>query len=160
MQMRCFRAVRPGLALALLLLTLSPLAGCGPKTGDVKPGGPSLYDKLGGREAIGAVVTDFVESVKLDERIKGKFAGTTDWEGLRTKLTDQICAAAGGPCTYTGKDMKTAHQGMGVTEADFNALVDDLKKTLDKFKVGEKEQAELLQALAPMKKDIVNPPVS
>lgn len=160
MQMRCFRAVRPGLALALLLLTLSPLAGCGPKTGDVKPGGPSLYDKLGGREAIGAVVTDFVESVKLDERIKGKFAGTTDWEGLRTKLTDQICAAAGGPCTYTGKDMKTAHQGMGITEADFNALVDDLKKTLDKFKVGEKEQAELLQALAPMKKDIVNPPVS
>jgi hemoglobin len=160
MQMRCFRAVRPGLALALLLLTLSPLAGCGPKTGDVKPGGPSLYDKLGGREAIGAVVTDFVESVKSDERIKGKFAGTTDWEGLRTKLTDQICAAAGGPCTYTGKDMKTAHQGMGITEADFNALVDDLKKTLDKFKVGEKEQAELLQALAPMKKDIVNPPVS
>ncbi len=160
MQMRCFRAVRPGLALALLLLTLSPLAGCGPKTGDVKPGGPSLYDKLGGREAIGAVVTDFVESVKVDERIKGKFAGTTDWEGLRTKLTDQICAAAGGPCTYTGKDMKTTHQGMGITEADFNALVDDLKKTLDKFKVGEKEQAELLQALAPMKKDIVNPPVS
>ena len=160
MQMRCFRAVRPGLALALLLLTLSPLAGCGPKTGDVEPGGPSLYDKLGGREAIGAVVTDFVESVKVDERIKGKFAGTTDWEGLRTKLTDQICAAAGGPCTYTGKDMKTTHQGMGITEADFNALVDDLKKTLDKFKVGEKEQAELLQALAPMKKDIVNPPVS
>lgn len=149
------RAVLGGLALALL-----PVVGCGPKTGDVKPGGPSLYDKLGGREAIGAVVTDFVESVKTDERIKGKFAGTTDWEGFKTKLTDQLCAAAAGPCTYGGKDMKTAHQGMGLTEADFSAFADDLKKTLDKFKVGEKEQAELLGTLAPMKKDIVTPPAS
>lgn len=155
MQMRCFRAVRPGLALALLLLTLSPLAGCGPKTGDVKPGGPSLYDKLGGREAIGAVVTDFVESVKVDERIKGKFAGTTDWEGLRTKLTDQICAAAGGPCTYTGKDMKTAHAGMGITGEHFNALVEDLVGALEKFKVGHHEQEQLLGALGPMKPEIV-----
>ncbi len=154
MRMRCFRAVLGGLALALLTV------GCGPKTGDVKPGGPSLYDKLGGREAIGAVVADFVESVKTDERIKGRFAGTTDWEGFKTKLTDELCVAAAGPCTYTGKDMKTAHQGMGLTEADYSAFVDDLKKTLDKFKVGEKEQAELLGAIAPMKKDIVSPPIS
>lgn len=155
MRMRCSRAVLGGLALALLTV-----GGCGPKTGDVKPGGPSLYDKLGGREAIGAVVTDFVESVKTDDRIKGKFTGTTDWEGFKTKLTDQICAAAAGPCTYNGKDMKAAHQGMGLSEADFTAFADDLKKTLDKFKVGEKEQAELLGTLAPMKKEIVNPPVS
>ena len=149
------RAVLGGLALALL-----PVVGCGPKTGDVKPGGPSLYDKLGGREATGAVATDFDESVKSDERIKGKYAGTTDWEGFKTKLTDQLCPAAAGPCTYGGKDMKTAHQGMGLTEADFSAFADDLKKTLDKFKVGEKEQAELLGTLAPMKKDIVIPPAS
>ena len=154
MRMRCFCAVLGGLALALLR------AGCGPKTGDAKPGGPSLYDNPGGREAIGAVVADFVESVKTDERIKGRFAGTTDWEGLKTKPTDELCVAAAGPCTYTGKDMKTAHQGMGLTEADYSAFVDDLKKTLDKFKVGEKEQAELLGAIAPMKKDIVSPPIS
>jgi hemoglobin len=152
MLMRSFGSVMGSLALAAVL------AACGPKTGDVKPVGPTLYDKLGGREAIAAVVSDFADSVKTDERIKAKFTGTSDWEGLKNKLTDQLCAAAGGPCTYTGKDMKGAHQGMSITEADYSALVDDLKKTLDKFKVGEKEQAELLATLTPMKKDIVAAP--
>lgn len=153
MRMRCFRlALSMSLSLSILvsgsMLILSSLAGCGPKTGDVKPGGPSLYDKLGGREAIGAVVADWVETSKSDERLKGKFAATTDpvvLDGLRTKFTDQICAAAGGPCTYTGKDMKTE---LGLSESDYGALVEDLKKTLDKFKVGEKEQTELVAVLA------------
>lgn len=158
MRMRGLYSVIAGLLLASLPLATSALSGCGPKTGDVKPGGPSLSDKLGGREAIAAVVADFVETVKADERIKAKFASTTDWDGFSAKLTDQICAAAGGPCKYTGKDMKSVHQGMGVTDAEFNALVEDLKKTLDKFKVGEKEQAELVALLAPMKKDIVTAP--
>ena len=156
MRMRWFGSTMGSLALGCLLL--GPLMACGPKAGAVKTSGPTLYDKLGGREAIGAVVADFVDSVKADDRIKGKFANTTDWEGLRTKLTDQICAAAGGPCTYTGKDMKSAHVGMAITEPEFNAMVEDLKKTLDKFRVGEKEQSELLGALAPMKKDIVSAP--
>lgn len=152
MRMRSFGSVIGCLTLA------AGLAACGPKTGDVKPVGPMLYDKLGGREAIASVVADFVNTVKMDDRIKGKFANTSDWEGFKNKLTDQLCAAAGGPCTYTGKDMKSVHQGMGITEAEFNAMVEDLKKTLDKFKVGEKEQAELVGTLAPMKKDIVSPP--
>lgn len=158
MWMRCLRPVLVCLTLASPLVLAGSLAGCGPKAGDVKPGGPTLADKLGGREAIAAVVTDFLETVKSDDRVKGKFPAATDWEGFRNKLTDQICAAANGPCTYTGKDMKSAHQGMGITEAEFNALVEDLKKTLDKFKVGEKEQAELVGLLAPMKKDIVAAP--
>ena len=70
-------------------------------------------------------------------------------------LVEQICQATGGPCKYTGKDMKTAHPGMNIKEADFDALVEDLKKSLDKFKVGAKEQSELLGALGPMKRDIV-----
>ena len=74
----------------------------------------------------------------------------------KAKLVDQICEASGGPCKYTGKDMKTAHAGMGVTDADFDALVGDLVATLDKFKVPEKEKSELLGALGPMKKDIVS----
>src|SRR5436190_1290792 len=61
----------------------------------------------------------------------------------------------GGPCTYTGRDMKTAHKGMNITDAQFNALVEDLKKTLDKFKVPEKEQGDLLAVLGPMKPQIV-----
>ena len=158
MQMRSFRSVMGSLMLSCLLLGM--FTACGPKAGAVKPGGPTLYDKLGGREAIAAVVADFVDGVKADDRIRAKFANTTDWDGLRTKLTDQICAAAGGPCTYTGKDMKSSHKGMAITEPEFNAMVDDLKKTLDKFKVGEKEQADLIGALAPMKKDIVTAPSS
>jgi len=156
MQMRSFGSVMGSLVLGCLLV--GPLTACGPKAGVVKSGGPTLYDRLGGREAIAAVVADFVDGVKADDRIKAKFANTTDWDGLRTKLTDQICAAAGGPCTYTGKDMKSSHKGMAITEPEFNALVDDLKKTLDKFKVGEKEQADLIGTLAPMKKDIVTAP--
>lgn len=147
-------------ALPCLLLFVGALSGCGPKAGALKPGGPSLYDKLGGREAIAAVVADLVESVKTDERIRGRFPATTDWDGFRAKLTEQLCAAAGGPCTYAGKDMRSAHQGMGISEPEFNAVVDDLKKTLDKLRVGEPEQTELVSLLAPMKKDIVAPPSS
>jgi len=152
MRMRSFGSVIGSLALTAML------AACGPKTGDVKPGGPTLFDKLGGREAIAAVASDFADSVKVDERIKAKFAGTSDWDGFKNKLTDQLCVAAGGPCTYAGKDMKSAHQGMSLAEADYSAFVDDLKKTLEKFKVGEKEQAELLAAVGSMKKDVLLAP--
>jgi len=62
---------------------------------------------------------------------------------------------SGGPCKYTGKDMKTAHKGMGITDADFNALVEDLVKALDKNHVGATEKSELLGALGAMKGDIV-----
>ena len=102
----------------------------------------SLYDRLGGKDAIVAVVDDFVGNVAADNRINRYFA-KTDIPRLKRNLVDQICAGTGGPCTYTGRDMKTAHAGMGVTNADFDALVGDLVKTLDKFKVPEKEKGEL-----------------
>lgn len=70
-------------------------------------------------------------------------------------MVDQICQASGGPCKYTGKDMKSAHQGMGISEADFNALVEDLVGALDKFKVAPEDKQTLLGVLGPMKKDIV-----
>ncbi len=138
------------------LLVSAFLFACGPK-GDVKAGGPSLYDKLGGKNAIEAVVGDFLDNVKADQRISAKFANAKA-DDLKTKLVDQICQAAGGPCTYTGKNMKDAHKGMGVTEAEFNALVEDLVKSLDKFKVGESEKNALLGVLGPMKSDIVESP--
>ena len=115
----------------------------------------SLYDRLGGKGAITAVVDDFVGNVAGDERINGRF-GNTDIPKLKRNLVDQVCAATGGPCTYTGKDMKTAHTGMRIQDAEFGALVEDLIKSLNKFKVGKKEQGELLGALGGMKKDIVN----
>jgi hemoglobin len=114
----------------------------------------SLYDRLGGKPAITAVVDDFVARVAADRRINHFFANT-NVPPFKAKLVDQLCEASGGPCKYTGRDMKSAHAGMGVGEADFNALVEDLVTTLDKFKVPEKEKGELLSVLGPMKKDIV-----
>src|SRR5688572_28602324 len=80
----------------------------------------SLYDRLGGKDAISAVVDKFIALVAADDRIKAFFTNA-DPKRLKTMLFDQICQETGGPCKYTGKDMKTAHTGMGVKEADFNA---------------------------------------
>ena len=114
----------------------------------------SLYQRLGGYKAIVAVVDDFVGNVAADRRIN-RFFASTNIPRLKQNLVDQICAAAGGNCIYTGRDMKSAHAGMGVRSQDFNALVGDLTKTLRKFKVPAKEQGQLLAVLGPMKKDIV-----
>jgi hemoglobin len=119
----------------------------------------SLYDRLGGKKAITAVVDEFVGRVAADNRINAFFGATaSDPARLKTfkgNLVDQICQASGGPCKYKGKDMKTAHVGMGISSADFNALVEDLVGALDKFKVGAHEKDQLLGALGPMKADIV-----
>ena len=114
----------------------------------------SLYDRLGGQGAITAVVDDFVGNVAADKRINGFFAGT-DVPRLKRLLVEQICAGTGGPCTYTGRDMQSAHRGMKIDDAEFNALVEDLVKTLDKFNVPSREKNELLAALGPMKPSIV-----
>ena len=116
--------------------------------------GGSLFERLGGKDAITAVVDDFVARCAGDNRINAKFA-RTDIGRLKANLVDQVCAATGGPCTYTGRDMRTTHDGMAVTGGEFEALVADLVATLDKFGVGEAEKAELLGALAPMRSDIV-----
>jgi hemoglobin len=121
------------------------------------PPEPTLYQRLGGREAIKLVVDDFVATMAADARVSGRFKDldAARVAKLQTNLADQICDAAGGPCAYLGRDMKTTHTGMGITEAEWTATVEDLVKSLDKFKVGQKEQQELLGALGAMKKDIV-----
>lgn len=117
----------------------------------------SLYDRLGGKPAITAVVDQFVANVAADSRINARFA-TTDIPKLKGHLVDQVCGATEGPCTYNGRDMKPTHAGMRITNDEFNALVQDLVAALDKFNVPLKETNELLALLAPMKKDIVEAP--
>jgi hemoglobin len=117
----------------------------------------SLYDRLGGKTAITAVIDRFVANVANDTRINERFA-TTDIARLKKNLVDQVCMATGGPCSYTGRDMNTTHAGMRITTADFNALVQDLVTALDAFKVPETDKKELLGLLGPMKKDIVEVP--
>jgi hemoglobin len=119
----------------------------------------SLHDRLGGTTAIAGVVDGFVANVAADTRINKFFtrvaSDTAAMREFKQKLVDQICQGAGGPCTYTGKDMKTAHQGMGLTNADFDALVEDLVKALDSAGVPQKEKDDLLAILGPMRTDIV-----
>ena len=114
----------------------------------------SLYDRLGGKGAIVAVVDDFVARAAADGRINAKFA-RTDVPRLKTMLVEQVCAATGGPVTYTGRGMRETHHGMGVTAGEFEALVADLAATLDRFHVPAAEQQELVAILAPLRPDIV-----
>lgn len=144
------------ITLSMLLLTLvgcNTMEQASKSTMSDKP----RYERLGGKPAITTVVEDFVGRVAADDRINGKFANT-DIPRLKMLLVEQICQASGGPCSYTGRSMKATHAGMGVSKADFDALVGDLVATLNKFKVPEREKNELLGALAPMKKDIVEKP--
>jgi len=119
----------------------------------------ALYKSLGGKKAITAVVNDFVGRCASDSRINSFFKATAaDPKRLakfKGNLVDQICQAAGGPCKYKGKDMKTAHAGMGIASADFDALVEDLVASLDKLKVKPADKQALLGVLGPMKSDIV-----
>jgi len=114
----------------------------------------TLYERLGGLDAIKAVVEDFRDRVAGDDRINLKFA-RTDLARLTKMLTDQVCEATGGPCQYKGRSMKEAHAGMKVTKGEFNALVEDLVATLKQFKVPSAEQDELLAILGPLKSEIV-----
>jgi hemoglobin len=133
----------------LILLAIAPMS----RADD------TLYKSLGGKQAIASVVDDFVGRVAADDRINSYFKATAaDPKRLakfKKNLVDQICEAAGGPCKYKGKDMKAAHAGMGIASADFDALVQDLVTSLDKFMVKDGDKQALLGVLGPMKKDIV-----
>lgn len=141
-----------GLAVVLLMLGAAACA-----TTDGMSGKPSLYKRLGGREGIAVVVDDFVANVVADNRVNGRFKGMQPPAvfKLKSNLSDQICDATGGPCSYLGKDMKATHAGMAITEAEWTATVENLVKALDKNKVSVEDRNELLTLLGPMKKDIV-----
>ena len=120
--------------------------------------GNSLYDQLGGMAGITTVIKDFVGIVAADNRINAFFAGTVSQNRvgrLIELLSQQVAEASGGPVTYTGLDMKTAHAGMGISMEHFSALVEDLVMALDNAKVSEPAKMTLLGALAPLAADIV-----
>jgi hemoglobin len=114
----------------------------------------SLYDRLGGVDAITAVVDAFDDRAAKDDRINQKFA-RTNLDRLAQEFVDQLCQDTGGPCTYTGLSMKKSHTNMGVTSGEWDAFMEDLVATLDEFNVGKAEQEELLSGLTPMRADIV-----
>ena len=117
----------------------------------------SLYKRLGGYDALAAVTDDFIGRLATDPQEGRFFKGlsTDSQKRVRQHVVEFLCAATGGPCLYTGRDMKTAHTGLGITEEDWSVSVKALVATLDKFKVPEKEKGEVLGAISGLKADIV-----
>jgi len=122
-----------------------------------EPQAKTLYARLGGYDAIAAVVDDFITRLATDKRFERFFSGFSDdsKKRLRQHILDQFCAAAGGPCVYMGREMRTAHKGLGITEADWDAAAKHLVAALDKYKVPDTEKNELLAFVVSQKKDIV-----
>lgn len=117
----------------------------------------SLYERLGGYDAIAAVVNELAVRLVTDRQLGVYFKGLSNdsKKKLIAHLTDFVCSATGGPCIYTGRDMKTSHEGLGITEREWERFVRITKEVLDKFKVPAREQQELLQAIAPLKSVMV-----
>lgn len=138
------------------------------RKGDVPTAAPakSLYERLGGEAAVKAVVDDFVARAAADPKVNFTRKGTAaEWQAtpenvahLKKGLVQLIGAVTGGPQKYEGRSMKDTHRGMRISDAEFNALAADLKATLDKFKVPEKEQGELFRIIESTRKDIVEKP--
>lgn len=120
----------------------------------------SLYQRLGGYDAIAAVVDEFIGRLLADPQFTRFFSGaSTDSKGrIRQLIVDQLCFATGGPCVYIGRTMKASHAGLGISEADWQASVNHLVASLDKFKVPQKEKDELLAIATTLKPDIVEKP--
>ena len=158
------RARRVSLMAALALATglahaqaTAPMATPMPSDASAYPVAPAvgLYEAFGQREGIGSLMNDFVQRLRADPRIGSHFAETR-LDHLASQLGDQLCQLAGGPCTYQGPDMKTAHDSMDVTRADFNALVEVLQQSMDAQGIPFFRQNQMLALLAPMHKDVVN----
>jgi hemoglobin len=136
-------------------LVFTLLATVGPMPGRAQE--KSLYERVGGYNALAAVVDDFIVRLVTDKQFEKFFAGHSidSKKRIRQHILDQFCAATGGPCVYTGREMKTSHAGLGITNADWDAAAKHLADSLDKFKVPQKEKGELLAFVSGLKKDIV-----
>jgi len=115
----------------------------------------SLYDRIGGTPVLTAIVDSFIARFADDTRVAPTFA-KTDIPKFRKLIIEQFCNITGGGCTYTGRDMKTTHQGLHLTEAQFNALVEDLQDAMATQRIPIELQNELIAKLAPMRADIIH----
>ncbi|MFI5213462.1 MAG: group 1 truncated hemoglobin, partial [Gemmatimonadales bacterium] len=118
------------------------------------PAAPTLYDRLGGAAAVAIVVDTFTARVHGDTTLAPLFRGV-DMDNFKRLMRELICQGTGGGCSYTGRSMAAAHQGLNITEDQFNVVVGYLSATLDQFSVPAQEKNELLTILGGMKGDIV-----
>jgi len=120
----------------------------------------ALWERLGGGEEVKAIVHDFVAAAAKDPKVNFTRTGKYKLDdnavaGLEKLLVELISSATGGPLKYSGRDMKTVHAGMKITEAEFNAMAADLNNLLKKYKVGQQEIEDLMKVIESTKKDIV-----
>lgn len=134
--------------LAVLIVLATALPALAQKADD------SLYRDLGGLEVLTKVVDDTLALALADARIKDTFKDT-DMKRLAKLITEQFCELSGGPCKYSGDPMKEVHQGLGLSNTQFNALVEDLQAAMDKSGISSRAQNKLLALLAPMQRTVV-----
>jgi hemoglobin len=143
-----------------VLLAMALLVGLGDILPTAQPATKSLYERLGGVYNIATVVDDFIERLLVNATLNANPAisearGRVPKAGLKFHVTALVCEVTGGPCKYTGRSMKESHDRLNINEAQWQAMVADFRKTLDKFKVPAKEQDELVAIVESTKKDIV-----
>lgn len=130
-----------------------------PTAPDPAPPQPQLagvFEDFGGMPGMTALMEDLMANLLADKRTAPFFEGK-DLPRIKRELAEQSCAILGGGCTYSGRDMRTAHAGMNVDRAAFNALVEGLQLAMDKHKVPSRSQNKLLAILAPMHREVVAP---
>lgn len=135
--------------LAPLIVLLAALFGCA-----AQPQGDRLYRELGGAAGIERLVDAFLLRLAADERVVDSFADT-DIDEFRRLLIEQFCDLSGGPCEYGGRSMAEAHRGLGIDDAQFNALVEDLIAAMADVDLPWGARNRLLRLLAPMHREIV-----
>ncbi|BCM24677.1 group I truncated hemoglobin [Methyloradius palustris] len=134
-----------------LLMTIAWMQGCASQ-----PPQTSLFERMGGLPVITVVVDETINQVSTDPKTKRSFEGIK-LKTLKQSIVNQLCVISGGPCTYDGETMKKAHSQSGITQAEFELMVEDLRESLNRH-VGTREKNEMLKLLAPMKRDIVTGP--
>ncbi len=140
--------------LFLLAATAAAGACAAPRDAD-----SSLYERLGGEPVIAQISGELIDRVAADPRIGASFKDS-NLKRVKQKLTEQLCEISGGPCRYSGDSMRESHAGHHITEADFYGMVETLQQLLREHHVGLRETNELLRLLAPMKRDVVEPPAA
>jgi hemoglobin len=147
---------------SLALLAFSVLVGPAAFAQNSAPTAPviatdqTLFNDFGGREGLVALMDDFMVNLLADPRTK-TFFEASDQAKVKNHLVEQFCVILNGGCTYSGRDMKTTHDGMGVNQASFYGLVESLQISMAKRNIPFRAQNKLLAALAPQHRDIVAP---
>ena len=114
----------------------------------------SLFDRLGGQAGVERIADQLIERSRHAEDTKRSFV-KVDIVKLKASLARQLCELSDGPCSYQGDDMRRVHKGLGITEREFYAMVQQLRELLNELGVDEASKNELLARLAPMKKDVI-----